>query len=143
MGYSGNWKSAKRVSLEGELENWFARQGFSKEGASRVVQLLDASTLLTQPRPSQWNCRGKFRVQEWCQYLWYRHAARILGWCDCKRFPNIVTGILRGHIFPMQGGRNEATHEDGKGWVSAGADAGPIAIDTDHHFACQSSWRRT
>lgn len=75
MEITGNCKSATRLSLEGELEKWFADQGVSKEGGSRAVQLLDASTLLAQPRPSRWNRRGEFGIHERCRYLWYRHAA--------------------------------------------------------------------
>ena len=122
-------KSAERVSLEGELYKWFTDQGVSHSGAARAVQLLDASTLLAQPRPSRWNRRGEFAVQDRCRYLWYRHAARILGWCERKRFPDIVTGILRGHVFPTLDGRDEATCQDGKGRLSADASAGPIAND--------------
>lgn len=120
------------------MENWFTGQGVSSEGASRAVRLLDATALLAQPRLSRWNRRGNFGVQERCRYLWYRHAARILGWCDRTRFPDIVTRILRGHIFPTQGRRDEAAHKDVMGRVSAGARPGPIAIDADHLPAGQS-----
>ena len=132
-------KSADRISLEGELQKWFGEQGVSEEGATRAVQLLDASTLLAQPRPSRWNRRGNFGVQERCRYLWYRHAARILGWCERKRFPDLVTGILRGHIFPTQGVRDEAPREDGEGRLSAGAQATSRSIDADRHNAGQYS----
>jgi hypothetical protein len=140
MDSGGNWKSAERVALEGELESWFTGQGVSSEGASRVVRLLDATTLLAQPRPSRWNRRGDFGIQERCRYLWYRHAARILGWCERTRFPDIVTRILRAHIFPTHSGRDEAPREDVTRWVSAGARPGPIAIDADHLPAGQSRW---
>ena len=126
-------KSAERVLLEAELHKWFANQGVSEEGAARALQLLDASTLLAQPRPSRWNRRGDFGVQERCRYLWYRHAARILGWCERKRFPDIVTGILRAHIFPSRHVRDEATREDGSGRLSAGGHRDPIAIVADGH----------
>lgn len=128
MEAAGNWKSAERVSLEVELENWFTGQGVSREGASRAVRLLDASALLSTPRPSRWNRRGNFGVQERCRYLWYRYAARILGWCDRRRFPDIVTRILREHIFPTPVGEDEAPREDVTRRVSAGARPGPIAI---------------
>ena len=131
-------KSADRVSLERELQQWFTGQGVSLEGAARAVQLLDASTLLAQPRPSRWNRRGEFGVQERCRYLWYRHAARILGWCDRRRFPDIVTGILRGHVFPTRGVSDEATREDGAGRVSASATLGSKPLDADRHFAGRS-----
>ena len=104
-------KSVERVSLEGELQKWFAGQGVSSTGPTRAVQLLDASVLLAQPRPSQWNQRGDFRVHERCRYLWYKHATRILGWFDRRRFPDIVTTILCRYAFLEQGGRDEATRD--------------------------------
>lgn len=98
-----------------------------------------SSRIHVRARPSRWNRRGKFGVQERCRYLWYRHAARILGWCDRKKFPDLVTGILRAHVFPTPGGEDETTREDGKGGVAAGARAGSIAIDAAHLSAGQSS----
>ena len=138
METGGNCKSAERLSLEVELANWFTGQGVSAEGASRAVQLLDATALLAQPRPSRWNRRGNFGVQERCRYLWYRHAARILGWCDRTRFPDIVTRILRSHIFPTQGGSDEAAREDVPGRVPAGARPRQIANVAGHLPAGQS-----
>jgi len=135
----GASKSAERVSLEGELQRWFVKQGVSEEGASLVVQLLDASLFLAHPRPNRWNRRGDFGVQERCRYLWYRHAARILGWCERKRFPDIVTGILRAHVFLTRNVDDEETREAGKGRLSAGCHAGPIAIFADRHSAGQFS----
>ena len=134
MECSNNSMSAERVSLERELRQWFTGQGVSQQGAARAVHLLDATTLLAQPRPSRWNRRGKFGVQERCRYLWYRHTAQILGWCDRRRFPDIVTGLVRGHVFPTR-----PTREDGR--VSAAAPAGSRAIDAAHHFAGGSSCR--
>lgn len=64
-----SWKSAERVSLEADLRNWFAGQGVYVESAARAVHLLDASVLLAQPRPSHWNRKGNFGVQERCRYL--------------------------------------------------------------------------
>lgn len=139
MAAVGAWKSAERVSLEGELQRWFVRQGVSEQGATLAVQLLDASILLAQPRPSRWNRRGDFGVQERCRYLWHRHAARILGWCERRRFPDIVTAILRAHVFPTRNVRDEATREVGKGTLSAGGHAGPIATVDDRHSAGQFS----
>jgi hypothetical protein len=124
--------SAERVSLERELHKWFSGQGVSQEGATLAVQLLDASILLKHPRPSRWNRRGQFGVQERCRYMWYRHAARILGWCERRRFPDIVTSILRGHIFPTQAVSDEANGEDGKGRdTTGGTSDGPIASERD------------
>lgn len=139
MERSNTSESANRISLESDLRNWFRGQGVSEEAAARAVSLLDARTLLSQPRPGRWNRRGTFGVQERCRYLWYRHSARILGWCERRRFPDLVTSILRGHVFPAEGGGNEATREDGSGRVTAAAHAGSIAIDPDRHYAGKSS----
>jgi len=80
----------------------------------------------------QQNRKGTFGIQERCRYLWYRHAARILGWCERRRFPDNVTGILRGHVFPQQVGGDEETREDAKGSISAASRAGALAIDNEH-----------
>ena len=138
MEKGGSWKSAERVSLECDLQSWFASQGVSVAGATRAVQLLDASVLLAQPRPSRWNRKGYFGIQERCRYLWYRHAARILGWCDRRRFPDIVTSLLRGHVFPQHAGRDETSREAVKGSIPAGSHAGALAIDNEHH---PSGWK--
>ena len=144
MERSGTCKSATRISLELELQNWFAGQGVSTEGATRAVQLLDPATLLAHPCPSRWNRKGTFGVQERCRYLWYRHAARILGWCERRKFPDCVTTILRGHIFPTDCGRDEETREDGQGRVLAAcARAVSPTIDADQHSAGQSSFIRS
>ena len=139
MERSSHAARAERIFLESELRNWFKGQGVSEEGAARAVQLLDASSLLAQPRPSRWNRRGDFGVQERCRYLWYRHAARILGWCERRSFPAIVTGLLRGHVFPTQGGRHETPGEGGPGRVTSGAHAGSLARDAEHRRSGQCS----
>ena len=36
-------------------------------------------------------------------YLWYRHVARLLGWCERKQFPTLDPEILRIHIYPTAG----------------------------------------
>lgn len=139
MERSSTCESADRISFESELRSWFAGQGVSEEGAAQAVLLLDARTLLSQPRPSRWNRRGTFGVQERCRYLWYRHAARILGWCERRKFPDVVTGILRRHIFPTQGARDEASGQDGEGRVTAVVGAESTATDADQPVAGQSS----
>ena len=139
MEKGGSWKSAERVSLEADLQSWFELQGVSVDGATRAVKLLDASVLLAQPRPSQWNRKGDFGIQERCRYLWYRHAARILGWCDRRRFPDIVTSLLRGHVFPQHAGRDETSREAAQGSISAGSHAGALAIHNKNPATGQKS----
>lgn len=140
MERSSTCESADHISFESELRRWFRGQGVSEEGAARAVLLLDASTLLSQPRPSRWNRRGTFGVQERCRYLWYRHAARILGWCERRKFPDVVTGILRRHVFPTHTGlRDEASGQDGEVQVTAVVGAESTANDADHRVTGQSS----
>jgi hypothetical protein len=127
------------ISLEFVLRNWFSQQGVSETGTARAVSLLDASTLLAEPRPGRWNRQGTFGIQERYRYLWYRHAARILGWCDRRRFPEIVTGILRGYIFPTQVWRDETTREDGEGRVTTCQHSGSTAIDAHQPVPGKSS----
>ena len=66
MGECGISKSAHLISLEGELKKWFVGQGISVAGVSRVLQLLEVDTLLAEPRPTKWNRRRQFGVQERC-----------------------------------------------------------------------------
>ena len=132
MPQSRNTESAQRVAIEEQLANWFRGQGVSQEGARRAVVLLDGPTLIAQPRPSKWNRRGVFGDAERCRYLWYRHAARILGWCDRKKFPDVVTEILRVHIFPTVVGNHEALGESTEGGVSADWGRGQLRRSADH-----------
>ena len=132
MGEAESCRSAERLCLEGELKAWFRRQGVSEAGGSWAVELLDAPTLLSQPRPGKWNRRGDFGFQARCRYLWYRHAAKILGWCERKPFPELITGILRDHIFPDSERRDEAPSEDVQGGVSASPQSRPSHLGAAH-----------
>lgn len=90
------------------LHTWFVQQGVSARSVDLAIQLCGAVFLQAQPHPRSWNRRGKFEVTQHCRYLWYRHAARILGWCNLKPFPDFVTEILRTHVFPTVVNENEA-----------------------------------
>ena len=133
MGGRGTGRTAERIQVEGELFRWFVEQGINEGGASRALRLLDANTLDIEPRPSRWNRRGEFGVQERRRYFWYRHAARILGWGERKPFPGLVTEILRNHIFPSAGGRDEASraNEEGRLTDLAPQRRGDIAADSE------------
>ena len=54
-----------------------------------------------------------------------------------------MTDILRQHIFPTQGGHDEATRQDGSEGVSAAARPGPIATSAAHSPAGESPWIRS
>ena len=117
MGGGGNSRSAQFLAAGEELNRWFRGHCVSEEGARRAVLLLDVTTLLAQPRPSRWNRRGNFGVNARCRYLWYRHAAKILGWCDRTAFPTLVTDIIRSQVFPDTLDHDEAPREDAEGGV--------------------------
>lgn len=117
----------ERILEYGEAEGhcaviwrWFRSQGIAEAGASRAVRLLNAEVLLTEPRPGRWNRRGEFGVEERCRYLWYRHAAKILGWCERQHFPNEIRDILRTKCFPPPSVGNEEVGQDGTGIDSIG-----------------------
>ena len=92
-----------------KLHSWFLGQGVLEGSATQAIRLCESKYLQAQQHPASWNRRGKFGVQEHCRYLWYRHAARLLGWCERKQFPTLVTEILRAHIYPTVGGNDEET----------------------------------
>ncbi|KAG0595748.1 hypothetical protein M758_UG193600 [Ceratodon purpureus] len=89
------------------LHSWFCEQGLSEDRATHAIQLCKGKFLEEQPRPTAWNRRGSFGVSERRRYLWYRHAARLLGWCERKQFPPLVTDILRSHVYRSIGEGDE------------------------------------
>ena len=91
------------------LHSWFLGQGVSEGSAAQAIRLCEGKYLQAQRRPTSWNRRGKFGVWEHCRYLWYKHAARLLRWCERKQFPTLVTEILRTHIYPTAGENDEET----------------------------------
>jgi hypothetical protein len=92
-----------------QLHSWFLGQGVSEGSVVQAVCLCEGKYLQAQRRPASWNRRGKFKIQEHCRYLWYRHVARLLGWCERKQFPTLVTEILRTHIYPIACENDEKT----------------------------------
>ena len=109
------------VGVEAELYRWFRVQGATEEGSRRVVALLNSEYLLVEPRPRRWNRRGDFGHQERCRYLWYRHAARILGWCDRQQFPDFIRGLLRDQYYPSQHGITDEETRANEDVLQAGA----------------------
>ena len=96
------------------LREWVTGQGRSESTASKVVDLLQAERLLSEPRPKAWNRRGQFAEEERRRYLWYRHAARLLGWKDRHEFPEFVRTLLKTHIFSSDGAHRETNDEAGR-----------------------------
>lgn len=112
----GEEEAKELVGVEAELHRWFRVEGASEEGSRKAVALLNSDYLLAQPRPRRWNRRGEFGHAERCRYLWYRHAAKILGWCERHQFPDFIRNLLREQYYPATTGeRHEETRtsEDG------------------------------
>ena len=110
----------------------FAAEGWEAEGdTSGAAAGRDHAPCATTAEQveSPWTIRDGER----CRYLWYRHAARILSWCDRKQFPDNVIRILRTYIFSTQASKNEETREDGKGGVPTGAVAHSWDCGANHH----------
>ncbi|KAG0572930.1 hypothetical protein KC19_VG135100 [Ceratodon purpureus] len=90
-----------------KLHTWFLEQGLSEGSATQAIRLCDFVYLEAQSRPVAWNRRGKFGIPERSRYLWYRHAAKLLGWYDRKQFPSVVIDILQHHVYPSPGDEDE------------------------------------
>lgn len=100
----------REVAVEA-LRSWVRGQGRSESTARKVVDLLQPELLLSEPRPRTWNRRGNFTEGERNRYLWYRHAARLLGWKERHQFPDFVRTLLKTEIYPSYGGPSEAVDE--------------------------------
>ena len=113
FGSAGRCEGASSDMVDGllrcrrQLHSWFRQQGLSEGSATRAIRLCEEQYLEDQPRPGAWNRCGKFGVSEHRRYLWYRHAARLLGWCERKPFPAFVTDIIRTHIYRTVGQDDE------------------------------------
>ena len=114
-GYMGE-QSGELAGLEASallIRSWFRSQGVGEEGAARAVRLLNREVLLNERRPARWNRRGQFGPEERCRYMWYRHSAKILGWCERHQFPAEIREILRNHCFPSPRAENEEARTHG------------------------------
>ncbi|KAG0594451.1 hypothetical protein M758_UG078600 [Ceratodon purpureus] len=95
-----------------KLRAWVRGQGRSEGTASKIVALLEVEQLLSEPRPRTWLRRGNFEEEEKLRYLWYRHAARLLGWKERQRFPEFVSTLLKTHTFRSHGVRDEGVAQE-------------------------------
>ncbi|KAG0575285.1 hypothetical protein KC19_VG333600 [Ceratodon purpureus] len=68
----------REVEVE-KLRAWVRGQGRSEGTSSTIVALLQVDSLLSEPRSRSWLRRGNFEEEDKLRYLWYRHAARLLG----------------------------------------------------------------
>jgi len=130
---TGEALQTNSASLDG-LRCWFRDQGVSVAGVEKVVNLCDPDYLEAQPRPASWNRRGQFHAQDRHRYLWYRHAARILGWRDRHQFPEFISSFLRDHIYPSPAVQYEEAREIAT--LQGGTTAGRECLHTGNHLLC-------
>ena len=126
----------REVEVE-KLRAWVRGQGRSEGTASKIVALLQVDQLLSEPRPRSWLRRGNFEEEDKLRYLWYRHAARLLGWKERQIFPGFVSALLKRHSFRSHGVRDEAVaQEAGEGAFHANPRVharGGISAEGPHH----------
>ncbi|KAG0553302.1 hypothetical protein KC19_12G000500 [Ceratodon purpureus] len=120
-----------------KLRAWVRGQGRSEGTASKIVALLQVDQLLSEPRPRTWLRRGNFEEEDKLRYLWYRHAARLLGWKERQKFPGFVSTLLKSHTFWSHRVRDEAVAQeagDGAFKPNPGVHArGGIGAEGPHH----------
>lgn len=137
---AGIYMGEKSAELEGvednalEVRRWFRSQGVSETGAARAVRLLDRTSLEQEPKPARRNRRGQFGVDKHCRYLWYRHTAKILGWCDRHQFPSSIRDILCRQYFPSPSAEDEEARTLGSDFIKATISRTESAGDFRNYF---------
>ena len=81
------------------LQAWGLRFRVSETVVCRLVRCLDSGFLLSLPRPPGFKV-GKFSPPQIHRYLWYRQAAKVLGWRDRQKFPWEIEEFLKVHVWP-------------------------------------------
>lgn len=84
---------------EGVIQAWGLSSGFPKDVVCRLVSCFDSKFLLSLPRPPGFK-RKKFSAEQIHRYLWYRQAAKTLGWRDRQKFPSHVENLLKVRVWP-------------------------------------------
>lgn len=77
------------------IREWAAGAGASPEGADHLVLCLSDVFLKAQPRPTSKYKHGQFSYSQNCRHLWYRRAAKILGWGHRSNIPKDFATIIR------------------------------------------------
>lgn len=93
---------------ESVIQAWGLRSGVPETVISRLVSCFDSKFLLSLPRPTGFK-RGKFSASQIHRYLWYRQAAKALGWRDRQKFPTEIEDLLKVRVWPD----GEAERRDG------------------------------
>ena len=71
----------------------------SKTVICRLVRCFDSKFLLSLPRPTGFK-QGKFSASQIHRYLWYRQAAKALGWRNKQKFPTEIEDLLKVRVWP-------------------------------------------
>lgn len=81
------------------LQAWGLRYRVSETIVCRLVRCFDSAFLLSLPRPPGFKV-GTFSPPQIHRYLWYRQAARALGWRDRQKFPPEIEDLLKVLVWP-------------------------------------------
>ena len=84
---------------ESVIQLWGLTSCFPETVVHRLVSCFDSKFLLSQPRPPGFK-RGKFAAPQIHRYLWYRQAAKALGWRDRQKFPVHIENLLKLRVWP-------------------------------------------
>ena len=84
---------------ESVIQAWGLTSGFPETVVCRLVSCFDSKFLLSLPRPPGFK-RGKFSAEQIHRYLWYRQAAKTLGWHDRQKFPAHIENLLKVRVWP-------------------------------------------
>lgn len=84
---------------ESVIQAWALRCRVSETVVCRLVRCLDSKFLLSLPRPAGFKV-GKFSAPQIHRYLWYRQAAKALGWRDRQKFPAEIESLLKLLVWP-------------------------------------------
>jgi hypothetical protein len=92
---------SEQVLCEAEsvIQAWGLRSGVPDTVVSRLVSCFDSKFLLSLPRLAGFK-RGKFSPSQIHCYLWYRQAAKALGWRDRQKFPTEIEDLLKVRVWP-------------------------------------------
>lgn len=77
------------------IREWAVSAGASPEGADHLVLCLRDVFLKAQPQPTLKYRRGQFSYAQNCRHLWYRRAAKILGWGQRSNIPADIAAIIK------------------------------------------------
>ena len=84
---------------ETALQTWGLRFRVSESVVTRLVCCLDSTFLLSLPRPLGFKV-SEFSPPQIHRYLWYRQAAKALGWRDRQKFPSEIEALLKLLVWP-------------------------------------------